>query len=133
MTIQTSIISETKRGSMLYRRETWEMAGNPPAVEIDAVYNLDGDYVGDPDMADHLAELGITPERRTPTSSVCSVGFSEKSNKWYGWSHRAIHGFTIGDQVEAGDVCEDGLPVGFEAKTMDDARKMAETFAASVS
>ena len=32
------------------------------------------------------------------------LGFSEKEQKWYGWSHRAIHGFGIGDTVKKGDV-----------------------------
>jgi hypothetical protein len=27
---------------------------------------------------------------------VCSIGFSEKEQKWYGWSHRAIYGFAPG-------------------------------------
>lgn len=32
------------------------------------------------------------------------VGFSPKENKWYGWSHRAIYGFTIGSTCKKGDV-----------------------------
>jgi hypothetical protein len=31
------------------------------------------------------------------------VGFSPKENKWYGWSHRAIYGFTIGSTCVKGD------------------------------
>lgn len=31
------------------------------------------------------------------------VGFSQKNNKWYGWSHRAICGFTIGSTCKKGD------------------------------
>jgi len=133
MTIQTSIISETKRGAFLYRRENWEMADNPPAIEIDAVYNLDGDYVGEPSFADGLAELGIVPQKRTPTSNVCSVGFSAEHGKWYGWSHRAMCGFGVGDVVAVGDVCADDLPIGFKAETLDDAKRMADAFAAAVS
>lgn len=34
---------------------------------------------------------------------VANIGFSEKENKWYGWSHRAIFGFTIGSEVKFGD------------------------------
>jgi len=30
------------------------------------------------------------------------VGFSPKENKWYGWSHRAIYGFTIGSTCKKG-------------------------------
>ena len=78
------------------------------------------------------------------------LGFSPKTQKWYGWSHRAIYGFGIGDVVSAGDLTtttgytEDYeqshpneafkycLPVGFKAETLDDARRMAIAFAASV-
>ena len=79
------------------------------------------------------------------------LAFSPKTQKWYGWSHRALYGFKIGDIVEAGDCTassgyteefikenpEEGmryvLPVGFEAKTLEDAKLMAIAFAASVS
>jgi len=33
-----------------------------------------------------------------------NIGFSEKEQKWYGWSHRAIFGFGIGSKVEPGHV-----------------------------
>ena len=36
-------------------------------------------------------------------SSVISIGFNEKEQKWYGWSHRAIFGFGIGSKVKKGD------------------------------
>lgn len=36
-------------------------------------------------------------------SPVCSIGWSERDKKWYGWSHRAIYGFTVGSKVEKGD------------------------------
>lgn len=31
------------------------------------------------------------------------LGFSEKEQKYYGWSHRAIYGFEIGHKVKMGD------------------------------
>lgn len=34
---------------------------------------------------------------------VACIGFSEKEQKWYGWSHRAFYGFTIGSKVKFGD------------------------------
>ena len=30
------------------------------------------------------------------------LGFSPKHNKWFGWSHRAVYGFTIGSKCEKG-------------------------------
>lgn len=137
MTIQTTVKTEEKRGEMLYRDEIWEMEGNPP-TPIKAAYTLAGDYIGDHESADFLASRGIVPELKRADSKVCSIGFSEKEQKWYGWSHRAICGFAVGDVAEDGDcVCESGaatrIPVGFKAETFDDAKLMAVAFADSVS
>ncbi len=38
-----------------------------------------------------------------------AIGFSEKEQKWYGWSHRAIHGFSVGEKIKKGDVVYDAL------------------------
>lgn len=72
-----------------------------------------------------------------------SIGFAPADEKWYGWSHRAIWGFGVGDIVKKGDVlAEDSefrdpnaqaFPIGFKAKSLDDARDMATAFALSVS
>lgn len=75
---------------------------------------------------------------RTAGSSVCSMGFSESQQKWYGWSHRAVAGFGVGDKVKSGSTCTTAtegwaLPVGFKAKTLEDARRMAAAHAESVS
>jgi hypothetical protein len=89
------------------------------------------------------------PEKMRPESKVCSIGKSRKDGKWYGWSHRAIFGFKIGDVVKEGDLTntsgfipeylaehpeEDlSLPIGFKAMTDEDARRMAIAFAEAVS
>ncbi len=82
------------------------------------------------------------------TSTIKHIGFAPKEQKWYGWSHRAIYGFKVGDTVKKGDTIApsepddpyphsrpelETLPVGFTAKTLDDARRMAAAFALSVS
>mgnify|MGYP001569090553 CR=1 FL=1 len=118
-------------------------------VIVKAAYTPSGDYVGNSKRAHYLiARHGIKPEKANPTHKVCSIGFCEKEQKWYGWSHRAIFGFGIGSKVEEGDCCassgytkeylaehpEDdlSLPVGFIAKNLIDAKKMAISFADSV-
>ena len=104
--------------------------------------------VGDPKIARMLMAKGIKPEKANPEDSICSIGFSENENKWYGWSHRAIYDFGIGDVISEGDCTSTSgwtdeylvehpeedlrLPVGFEAKTLDDAKRMAIAFADSV-
>lgn len=60
-----------------------------------------------------------------------SIGFSEKEQKWYGWSHRAIYGFGIGSKVKKGDCGYKGK--AWTAKTLDDAKQMAKDFADGVS
>ncbi len=109
-----------------------------------------GDYIGNSKDAHFLCKTkGIRPEKRTPKSNVCSIGFCEGEQKWFGWSHRAIFGFGVGDVVKDGDCCatsgwteeylaehpeEDvSLPIGFKAANLDDAKRMAVAFAESVS
>jgi len=105
-----------------------------PDFEIQSAYTPDGLYIGDPKMARQLCKkFGIKPEYRTPTSSVCSIGFREKEGKWFGWSHRAIFGFKVGDVVKEGDVIAEYLPVGFKAENIEQAKEMAAAFAESVS
>lgn len=116
-----------------------------------SVYSIiDGGYVGRPEDAYRYYQLGLRLiQKACPENKVCSIGFNPKEDKWYGWSHRAMYGFKIGDIVKEGDCCassgwteeylkehpeEDGsLPVGFEAKTKGDTRRMAIAFADSVS
>lgn len=77
----------------------------------------------------------------TPDSEIRHIGYAPKSKKWYGWSHRAVFGFTVGDTVKKGDVIANtseysgrlALPIGFTAKTMADAKRMAAAFAIAVS
>lgn len=114
-----------------------------------SAYTPDGHYIGRSRWAYRLAhKYGVVPELAAPGANVCSVGFSERKQKWYGWSHRAIYGFGIGDVVKEGDLCattgwidgyveehpeaDKSLPVGFMATTLDDARLMAVAFAEAV-
>ena len=124
--------------------------GGDGRLEMKAAYTPGGDYIGNSRLAHLLCKKrGIRPEKRSPDSGVCSIGFCEVEQKWYGWSHRAIFGFGVGDAVSEGDCCassglideylaehpeEDlSLPVGFTAETLDDAKQMAIAFAHSVS
>ena len=113
-------------------------------------YTPSGDYIGSSRWAHRLcAQRGIAPEKSNPAHSVCSIGFSEREQKWYGWSHRALFGFGIGYTAEQGSLpTESGyidgyleehpeldrrVPVGFKVETLDDARRVAVAFAGSVS
>lgn len=76
-------------------------------------------------------------QKSEPSHCVCSVGFNEEEQKWYGWSHRAICGFGIGDKVFEERFGDDSTPFvrhGRRAiKNMDHAKEAAKAFAESVS
>ena len=114
-----------------------------------AAYNLEGDYVGDEKTAEYLSKKGIKAEKSDSKYTVCSIGFCESEQKWYGWSHRAMFGFGIEHITKEGNCeCSSGfteeylkdhpeedksMPVGFECKTLEDCKKCAIAFAESVS
>lgn len=135
-----------------------EEGGGADGLIMKSAYTTpEGYYIGSSRWAHRLiVKRGIKPEPRTPPcpsanggkGRTCSIGFCEQEQKWYGWSHRALYGFGIGDMVSEGDCCAESgwtdeylqehpedtsLPVGFIAKTLDDAKKMACAFAAAVS
>lgn len=68
------------------------------------VYNNEGQYVGNLDQLQMLITRGITSQvQPAKTGITCCIGFNEAQQTWYGWSHRAIYGFTIGSTVQRGD------------------------------
>lgn len=88
--------------------------------EIGKVYfsKFDHSYivrVGIEDNIKFLADKEITKEL------THGVGFSPKDNKWYGWSHLVIQGFSIGSEYKKGDC-------NYVAKTLEDAKQMAIDF-----
>ncbi len=73
-------------------------------IIMKVAYTPSGDYIGDPKWAYLLCKKrGIKPEKASPDHKVCSIGFCDKEQKWYGWSHRAIYGFGIGSTCKKGD------------------------------
>lgn len=76
----------------------------PSDMEMVSAYSSDGGYIGDEKTARRLIyEYGIAPQRAKLGDTVCAIGFCEKEQKWYGWSHRAIYGFGLGSVVKRGD------------------------------
>jgi hypothetical protein len=74
--------------------------------------------------------LMIKGEKRTDTSNSNTYGKSDADGKWYGWSHRAMYGFGIGDTVKPTDA---GSDKEYTIKTDDQARQAAIDFAEEVS
>ena len=78
---------------------------NAYGVQTISVYNKDNKYVGDLELFKTLVKkYGITKIQTYNDNNVCSIGFNEKENRWYGWSHRAIHSFGVGDEVKEHDL-----------------------------
>ncbi len=130
--------------------ELVEFICTPQDVIVKSAYTPTGDYIGSSKDAHFLiVTRGIKPEKRTPDSNVCSIGFCDGDQKWYGWSHRAIFGFGIGSRVKKGDCTNSSgytdeyliehpeedrsLPIGFTAHHLKDCKRMADAFAESVS
>ena len=113
------------------------------------VSTVDDSYIGDEEFLEYLMGRDISYIRKSRKDhQTASIGFSPSEQKWYGWSHRAIYGFGVGDEVKEGDLTntsgyveeyiiqhpeEDrSLPVGFKAFTLNDAKRMAKAFADAV-
>lgn len=75
-------------------KEMW----NDSEVYVSKFDNSYITHVGMEKQIKFLADLEITEQL------THGVGFSPKENKWYGWSHRAIYGFTIGSTCKKGNV-----------------------------
>lgn len=61
-----------------------------------------------------------------------SVAKAEADGKYYGWSHRAIYGFGVGDKVSV-DACGNETGKEYIIKTDDQAKAAAIAFAKDVS
>lgn len=60
---------------------------------------FDGSYITHVGMEDDIKFLA---DREITEELTHGIGFSPKDNKWYGWSHRAIYGFSIGSECRKG-------------------------------
>lgn len=76
--------------------------------------------------------MGIEGKSIGKDSTIHSYGKAKSDNKWYGWSHRAIAGFGIGDVVKP-DTIDNGTGKEFTIKTDDHAKEVAIAFAKEVS
>lgn len=120
------------------RTERCAMSGCDEPVVLTSAYTPNGDYIGSSKMARYLiVKRGIAPEIAKPDHNICAVGYCQKESKWYGWSHRAMCGFGIGDRLFEEEYGNDQTLFsehGSETiKNMEEARLAAVRFAESVS
>jgi hypothetical protein len=92
-------------GGYRVEEEIWKCCDNDEGTKMVSAYSDDGSYIGNPKEAKYLAKnRGISYfEKARPEHRVVSIGFNKKEQKWYGWSHRALFGFSIGSEVKKGD------------------------------
>ena len=76
--------------------------------------------------------MGIEGQKRQSSHDTQSFGKSEADGKWYGWSHRAIGGFGVGDCVTS-DTCGNKSGKEYKIKTDDQAKQTAIAFAKDIS
>lgn len=129
------VLSEKDMGAYILKEVETTMGLTPKEKPISLTYaisKVDGCYIGDEKDAEHLIKKGIQPERAEAGNNVCSIGYCSKDEKWYGWSHRAIHGFGIGDKAETSSPWGDSVSKK-KIKTLDEAKQAAIEFADSVS
>lgn len=74
--------------------------GFSSSFEMTSCTNLDGVYIGDLPTTKYLCvDLDIAPEPATPGDAVCTIGWSELKQAWYGWSHRGMYSFYAGQEI----------------------------------
>jgi hypothetical protein len=108
-----------------------------PPIKMVVARNKCGEYIGDKETARLLCEkYAIAPEAREE-GGTCIIGWSEATQKYYGWSHRALFGFKIGDKIYEDGFGDDDTRFdqhGTKAiETKEDARRSALNFAESYS
>lgn len=120
------------------RDETWGLDGCGPPIRSKNAYNPKGEWIGNSKQGHRFCVVyGIAPEKSNEKHCVCSIGFCIRDWKWYGWSHRAICGFGIGDRIFDEKYGHDKTPFvrhgRKKIKTIEQAREAAIAFAADVS
>lgn len=87
----------------------WDPGQNGNETVTIYVSKIDGSFLDMPPGMDTLKMLhknGIIEHiqnYRNNSSGGANIGFNPEEQKWYGWSHRAIYGFTIGSTCKTGD------------------------------
>jgi len=106
---------------------------DPHELKLKVPRTKDGHHLGMLEIARELEAMDIEPELIDEDHSVCSIGWSEKNQKYYGWSHRAITGFAIGDKIFEADFGDGKMPFTKHGhvtiETKEQARQAAVNFA----
>ena len=129
-----------KKWGYVIRHELWDDSewSNDGGIFINQAYTFQGDHIGETKLAYYFCnKLGIAPELKHKHSQICTIGYSAKDKKYYGWSHRATFGFAIGDKIFEENFGKDDTLFKVHGrktiKNKEDQRKAAVAFADYVS
>ncbi len=99
------IVFKREYPGYIYRREITDcrdVSDEIDTIEMVNCYSSDtGEWIGGAKEARFLCnKMGLRfIQKAHPDHSACSIGINPQEQKWYGWSHRAICGFGIGDKL----------------------------------
>lgn len=136
------LLNEVDKKHYVVREEMWDSPFSGQPMKMTSAYSKqDNSYIGTPDIASYLVnKIGITEFwKAQPEHSVTSTGFNPAQQKWYGWSHRALCGFGVGDKIYDEKFAGARMDTPFiehgtvTIESMDQARLSAQNFARSVS
>lgn len=127
------ILSEEKVAPHIVLRDERMYSTNPDINDLtmESYYNEDGVFIDcvPSGLVQVLIEYEVEPIPRDPGHHMCSIGFSKKNQKWYGWSHRGMFGFGVGHKVTVEEAERLGVEVDSVAETLDDCRTLAIQYA----
>lgn len=106
------------------------------------IFTEHGEYIGLADLGKYEREVNfIYKHRLTNLMSInrakglplsehgcntVSIGFNEKEQQWYGWTHRGFGRFGIGYEVVKGSICDCGThKYPFKVKALEEAKQLA--------
>jgi len=100
--LESDVIKETQFYILKKEKHQFE---SDEAFYMESAYSVvDGSYIGDKTMAKFLEKKEIIAQAIDESHKVASIGFSEKTQEWFGWSHRAIYGFKEGMKIKKGSL-----------------------------
>lgn len=130
-----------KRQGCVFKESKLFDEDNTTSTEIWTDHN---EYVGLADLGKHEDNVNfIYKHRLTNLMSISramgkplsktgcnavSIGFSEKEQKWYGWTHRGHGAFGIGYEVKQGSIMDTKdarYPYPFKVETLEQAKELA--------
>lgn len=118
--------------------EEWQREGEYST----SIWTKEHEYVGLADLGKNEDEVNfIYKHRLTNLMSInrakglplckcgcntVSIGFNEKDQEWYGWTHRGFGRFGIGYEVVKGSICDCGThKYPFKVKALEEAKQLA--------